>query len=163
MSTRILPICVKLLSKGVCRPACPRVRVVSLKPITKAHFSSRSSNRRGKSPIRRRKAATPAVIPVEEAWVEVKDEPSGMSYWWNQQTNETTHLGEPKPLGATAMTVPPPAEVQQQSGGMGSGLGRVVAEGMAFGVGSSIAHHAVGAIANSFGGDDDGGDDGIDI
>ncbi len=37
---------------------------------------------------------------------------------------------------------------------MMSGLMGTVAQGMAFGTGSAIAHRAVGAIADSFGGDD---------
>merc|ERR1712115_423316 len=49
----------------------------------------------------------------------------------------------------------PPAPMQQQSGGMLSGIGSTIAQGMAFGTGSAIAHRAVGAVANSFGG---GGD-----
>jgi len=36
-----------------------------------------------------------------------------------------------------------------------SGIGSTIAQGMAFGTGSAIAHRAVGAAANSFGG---GGD-----
>lgn len=35
-----------------------------------------------------------------------------------------------------------------------SGLGATIAQGMAFGTGSAIAHRAVGAIAGSFGGSD---------
>lgn len=129
-------------------------------------FSSRSGGKRGRVVSKRatavRNSAPVEMVPVEQAWVEVPDQASGMTYWWNQQTNETTHLGAPKPLGATALAAPPPVE-QQQGGGMLSGLGGVMAQGMAFGVGSSIAHHAVGAIANSFGGSDDGGDDSIDV
>lgn len=41
---------------------------------------------------------------------------------------------------------------QQQSGGMLSGIGSTIAQGMAFGTGSAIAHRAVGAVAGSFGG-----------
>jgi len=37
-----------------------------------------------------------------------------------------------------------------------SGIGSTIAQGMAFGTGSAIAHRAVGAVANSFGG---GGND----
>ncbi|CAK4082603.1 unnamed protein product [Aphanomyces euteiches] len=60
---------------------------------------------------------------------------------------------------ASAPAVKPaaPAPVQaapQQSGGMTSGLLGTVAQGMAFGTGSVIAHRAVGAVANSFGGSD---------
>jgi hypothetical protein len=37
-------------------------------------------------------------------------------------------------------------------GGMLSGIGSTIAQGMAFGTGSAIAHRAVGAVAGSFGG-----------
>lgn len=49
---------------------------------------------------------------------------------------------------------PVPAAPQQQSsgGGMLSGIGSTIAQGMAFGTGSAIAHRAVGAVAGSFGG-----------
>ena len=50
------------------------------------------------------------------------------------------------------MQAQPPAP--QQSGGMLSGIGSTIAQGMAFGTGSAIAHRAVGAVANSFGGDE---------
>lgn len=76
-------------------------------------------------------------------------------------------LGSRKPAAAprraaSTSTVParappaaPPAPMQQQSGGMLSGIGSTIAQGMAFGTGSAIAHRAVGAVANSFGGSDD--------
>lgn len=38
-----------------------------------------------------------------------------------------------------------------------------MAEGFAFGVGSSIARSAVNAMFDSMSGDDDGGDDSVDI
>ena len=40
---------------------------------------------------------------------------------------------------------------------MMSGLGGMVAQGMAFGTGSAIAHRAVGAVAGAMSGDSDGG------
>ena len=47
---------------------------------------------------------------------------------------------------------------QQQSGGMLSGIGSTIAQGMAFGTGSAIAHRAVGAVAGSMsGGSDEAG------
>ena len=48
----------------------------------------------------------------------------------------------------------PPAPMQQPSsgGGMLSGIGSTIAQGMAFGTGSAIAHRAVGAVAGSFSG-----------
>ena len=44
-----------------------------------------------------------------------------------------------------------PAPMQQQSGGGGmlSGIGSTIAQGMAFGTGSAIAHRAVGAAAGA--------------
>lgn len=63
-----------------------------------------------------------------------------MIYYWNKLTNETTALGAPKPTAGA------PAPQQQQSGGMLSGLGGVMAEGFAFGVGSSIARNVVGSF-----------------
>lgn len=59
------------------------------------------------------------------------------------------------PAPARTQAAPPPAPQQQQSGGMMSGLMGTVAQGMAFGTGSAIAHRAVGAVANSFGGSSD--------
>ncbi|GAB2282990.1 hypothetical protein Dimus_017522 [Dionaea muscipula] len=41
---------------------------------------------------------------------------------------------------------PPPAPVQARSGSMTGGLGQTIAEGMAFGTGSAIAHRAVDAV-----------------
>ena len=55
----------------------------------------------------------------------------------------------PAPMQQSA----PPAPMQQSSGGgMLSGIGSTIAQGMAFGTGSAIAHRAVGAVAGSFGG-----------
>lgn len=44
--------------------------------------------------------------------------------------------------------------MQQPSGGGGmlSGIGSTIVQGMAFGTGSAIAHRAVGAVAGSFSG-----------
>jgi len=50
----------------------------------------------------------------------------------------------------------PPAPVQQsKGGGIMSGIGSTIAQGMAFGTGSAIAHRAVGAVAGSMSGGDD--------
>ena len=98
----------------------------------------------------------------EDAWTEVKDDASGQSYWWNTVTNETTHLGAPKPTTAqvVSQTAPPPPSPQQ---GQAPGLGQVVAEGFAFGTGSAIAHSVVGSIFGGFGGGHGGGDDVVDL
>merc|ERR1719468_1377036 len=61
------------------------------------------------------------------------------------------------PTRRAASTVPakpkamPPAQ-QSAGGGMLSGIGSTIAQGMAFGTGSAIAHRAVGAVAGSMGG-----------
>ena len=46
----------------------------------------------------------------------------------------------------------PPATQQSSGGGMLSGIGSTIAQGMAFGTGSAIAHRAVGAAANAMSG-----------
>ena len=56
---------------------------------------------------------------------------------------------------ATTQSAPPAAAAPQQSGGMLSGIGSTIAQGMAFGTGSAIAHRAVGAVAGSFGGSEE--------
>ncbi|ETW02636.1 hypothetical protein H310_06099 [Aphanomyces invadans] len=60
----------------------------------------------------------------------------------------------PAPVARTTASAPVPVQTQP-GGGLGSGLLGTVAEGMAFGTGSAIAHRAVGAVANSFGGSSD--------
>jgi hypothetical protein len=44
-------------------------------------------------------AGTGADLPVRHAdgWTEVVDDASGKSYWWNQQTGQTTDLGSSRP------------------------------------------------------------------
>ncbi|KAF0716650.1 Aste57867_2734 [Aphanomyces stellatus] len=61
----------------------------------------------------------------------------------------------PTPAPVQAAPAPAPVAQPQQSGGMMSGLMGTVAEGMAFGTGSAIARHAVGAVVDSFSGSDD--------
>mmetsp|Transcript_7076 Transcript_7076/g.8061 ORF Transcript_7076/g.8061 Transcript_7076/m.8061 type:complete len:157 (-) Transcript_7076:231-701(-) len=54
-----------------------------------------------------------------------------------------------KPVPATRPAAQVPAKPQSSGGGMMSGLGSTIAQGMAFGTGSAIAHQAVGAIMGS--------------
>lgn len=60
-------------------------------------------------------AALPAAMAANMApdpWESVIDETSGQVYWWNKDTNETTPIGEPKPVWnpapAYSKPVPPP-------------------------------------------------------
>jgi hypothetical protein len=116
-----------------------------------------------------------APLPIKQEWTAVKDEASGEIYYWNETTNETTHLGAPNPNLSVNAVTPAPQE-SGGSGGMMSGLGGMVAQGMAFGTGSAIAHNVIGSVFGGSGdhsgdsgdsggdsGHDDGGDDGYDI
>ena len=96
------------------------------------------------------RAPPPPAATAQDPW-EAVTVPEG-TYYWNTVTNETTAIGAPRPAAVGAVAA------QEATGPGGGGLMGVVAEGMAFGVGSSIARHAVGAIAGSFGGESDGGD-----
>mmetsp|Transcript_12051 Transcript_12051/g.17671 ORF Transcript_12051/g.17671 Transcript_12051/m.17671 type:complete len:149 (+) Transcript_12051:93-539(+) len=59
----------------------------------------------------------------------------------------------PAPVPAPRPAAQPPAPQQASSGGgMLSGIGSTIAQGMAFGTGSAIAHQAVGAVAGSLSG-----------
>ena len=57
-----------------------------------------------KKPTNKRASAMiKAVVPTrnddsDDDWKEVLDDASGQTYFWNTRTNETTALGEPKPL-----------------------------------------------------------------
>ncbi|KAL9284897.1 hypothetical protein ACSQ67_024721 [Phaseolus vulgaris] len=52
----------------------------------------------------------------------------------------------PRPAPQPARNAPPPAPVQSGGGSMLGGIGSTIAQGMAFGTGSAVAHRAVDAI-----------------
>jgi len=109
-----------------------------------------------------RGSAPPAALtrtpppPKRDAWEEVTDPAGGaLTYWWNTDTDAVTALGEPKPKPAPGAAYPVPAPPSGPPGApQRQGLGSVMAEGMAFGAGSSMARMAVG---NIFGGGGSGG------
>ena len=119
-------------------------RNVIKKPSSKAITNQKSGNLQ-------------APPPIEDPWKAITDKATGQIYYWNTETNETTALGQPKPNSPSLLNNQQPAGTT-----MGS-LGSVMAEGFAFGVGSSIARNVVG---NLFGGSSDtsssagSGDDG---
>ena len=131
------------------RPVFSEVAVQSRSLSSTGKFS-----KTGRSSLRSTriiKRSDPSTVPAvagppppspsnDDPWMEVTDKSSGLKYFWNTQTNETTALGAPKPGPSTAA-------VNSSSGsGVMGGLGRVVAEGFAFGVGSSVAHGLVGSM-----------------
>lgn len=81
--------------------------------------------------------------PGPDPWKEVKDA-SGQTYWWNPETNQTTAVGAPKPPAAGV--------APHQAGGapaapsaMG-GLGGALADGLAWGVGTSVASRMMDGV-----------------
>jgi len=95
--------------------------------------------------------------PASGPWQAVTDKQSGLVYWWNTETNETTALGAPKPGSEANLALG-----QQQQQYQQPGLGRTMAEGAAFGAGAGIGRGLIGSLFGGFGGGDDGGGDGGD-
>mmetsp|Transcript_2689 Transcript_2689/g.4017 ORF Transcript_2689/g.4017 Transcript_2689/m.4017 type:complete len:135 (-) Transcript_2689:70-474(-) len=58
----------------------------------------------------------------------------------------------PPPKAKPTQTQTAPAQRNEGGGGLLSGMASTIAQGFAFGTGSAVAHRAVGAVANSFGG-----------
>jgi hypothetical protein len=134
----------------------------SLRSLQRLPSSSSSTGKKFRSQVNIKPRTRTAPLAVADPWTEVKDEASGLTYWWNQETDETTHVGASKPTlvsnnSPTPAQVPPP---QEQQGSLMSGLGGMVAQGFAFGVGSSIARSAVNSL---FGSESDGGGGDDDI
>lgn len=98
------------------------------------------------------KSPPPPTLRLEDAWIEVRDDPTGKMYWWNQVSNETTALNAPKPTGPLAHI--PQGQVAMPQPQSFAGM---VAEGFSWGVGMSLARHAVGSVMGMFGGSSDDG------
>eukprot|EP00435_Cladocopium_sp_Y103_P029815 s77_g7.t1 len=83
--------------------------------------------------------AVGAPKPGPDPWEQVQDS-SGQTYWWNKQTNQTTALGAPKP---SALQPPPEAGAPAMAGG---GLRGALMDGLAWGVGTSVASRMMDGI-----------------
>lgn len=124
-----------------------------------------------------RRAPPPPLQTVEEMWEEVIDERSGKKYYWNTISDETTGLDAKKPTTFSVIDptmpvptmrgdvgAPPPQRTQgryedglsaESRGGAGSvvgGFGSMIAQGAAWGMGSSLGHRAIGGIFGYGGG-----------
>ncbi|KAK3284009.1 hypothetical protein CYMTET_8319 [Cymbomonas tetramitiformis] len=118
-----------------------------------------SSSTRGFKRTSRRTAdrtvakATSVAVQETDEWTPVSDKATGLVYYWNQKTNETTALGEPKPGAEGRVSV-----VQEAQGS--PSLGSTIVSGLGFGVGIGAGQAIVGGAINSvFGGS--GGDGGV--
>lgn len=124
-----------------------------------------------------RRAPPPPLQTVEEMWEEVIDERTGKKYYWNTISDETTGLDAKKPTTFSVIDptmpvptmrgdvgAPPPQRTQgryedglsaESRGGAGSvvgGFGSMIAQGAAWGMGSSLGHRAIGGIFGYGGG-----------
>lgn len=92
--------------------------------------------------------APPAPAPPATAidvgpWTEVHDKASGQSYWCNKQTSQTTALGAPRP---SDVAPPPPPQGTAPVASGGGGLGAALMDGLAWGVGTSMASRLMDGI-----------------
>ncbi|GBG31347.1 Hypothetical Protein FCC1311_075712 [Hondaea fermentalgiana] len=100
-------------------------------------------------------SAPPPATAEEDPWQPVTDKQTGLVYWWNTETNETTAVGVPKP-GSEAERQLMMQQQQQVGQYQQPSLGRTMAEGAAFGVGAGMGRSLFGSFFGGGGGGDDG-------
>jgi len=121
-----------------------------------------------------RRAPPPPMTTVDELWEEVVDARTGQKYYWQVITDETTPLGAPRPTTYSAIdpTMPAPArsganapppsrDLGMTTGSAAGGFGSMIAQGAAWGMGSSLGHRAIGGIFGYGGGGVGGGEGAI--
>ncbi|OUS45427.1 hypothetical protein BE221DRAFT_76760 [Ostreococcus tauri] len=99
-----------------------------------------------------RRPPPPANVSRESAcWEAVTDARTGKTYWWNVETDETTDVdaARPKTYSVVDPTMPapmasdrapPPARYERDGvGGIAGGLGSMMAQGAAWGMGSAAS------------------------
>mmetsp|Transcript_16353 Transcript_16353/g.31773 ORF Transcript_16353/g.31773 Transcript_16353/m.31773 type:complete len:170 (-) Transcript_16353:312-821(-) len=103
-------------------------------------------------------SAPPPATAEKDPWQPVTDKQTGLVYWWNTETNETTALGMPKP-GSEGERMLQQQQEQQAAQYQQPSLGRTMAEGAAFGVGAGMGRSLFGSFFGG-GGDSGSNDDG---
>ncbi|KAL4426397.1 hypothetical protein ABPG77_004691 [Micractinium sp. CCAP 211/92] len=89
-------------------------------------------------PAQQQQQSNAQLVAKGDEWTEVVHQPTGLTYYWNQRTNETTALGEPKPrpegrLAAYRRATMQPGQALPRTAGlgqlmaMGAGIGLVFA------------------------------------
>lgn len=89
----------------------------------------------------------PSAPALPDGWFEART-PEGKPYYYTadgrtQWESPVVQQQQPQAMTMPGLAAPPAG---------GGGLFQVVKEGLAFGVGNAVAHHAVSSIFNSFGG-----------
>jgi len=125
---------------GIVRPMCTDVPPTP-KPASSKKPSSWSRQPGAPAPPKR-DPNLPAVHeqaqPPSDPWTPVVDPATGGTYYWNQQSDEVTAIGEPKPVGFYRMQ---PAQVVYEPQSMMGQIGGM----MLWGAGISIGFAIVGA------------------
>ncbi|KAL4430880.1 hypothetical protein ABPG75_006136 [Micractinium tetrahymenae] len=86
-------------------------------------------------PPAQQQQSTSQLVSQGDEWMEVTHRQTGLTYYWNQRTNETTALGEPRPgpegrLAAYCRATVQPGQAPSRT----AGLGQLVAMGAGVGL-----------------------------
>ena len=111
-----------------------------------------------------RRPPPPASASASAVWEPVVDERTGKTYWWNVETDETTDVDAPRPKTYSVIDptmpapirsagAPPPDRYDDRAGGgsVVGGLGSMMAQGAAWGMGSSLGHRVMGGMFGGYG------------
>ena len=74
-------------------------------------------------------------------WTPVEDKETGLIYWWNEKTDETTAVGAPKP-GTEVKVFSQEQNNDQQQPTVGSGFGQI----LLYGFGITLAFVFIGRV-----------------
>lgn len=138
--------------------ASPRREMSVLRALAR-RARARAPSPRAAALATRARAPPPPMTSVDALWEEVRDARSGQIYYWQTETDETTPLGAPRPTTYSALDptmpaptrsgtrAPPPSRDLGAAGGSAAGgFGSMIAQGAAWGMGSSLGHRAIGGM-----------------